>query len=184
MCAPGAIPEYDTGSEHGAGTPLSIEQASDDALAAEKENEVDVDDVVAPGPDVIVTDGAAGGGADVAATTVHVTTACAEPLALATRTANVLAPGERPVSVSGDVQVWAGCPAPAQVVVVAPCDVHANVAVVADVVAGGCWVRVMVGSAAEDDAAAGIGSAGAPPARMPPIATAAAEAARKRARDI
>jgi hypothetical protein len=59
-----------------------------------------------------------------------------------------------------------------------------NVAVVADVVAGGCWVRVMVGSAADDHAAAGIGRADAPPARMPPNATAAADAASKRARDI
>ena len=88
------------------------------------------------------------------------------------------------MSVVGDVHVWAGCPAPAQVVVVAPCDVHANVAVVADVVAEGCWVRVMVGSAADNRAAAGIGSAGAAAARMPPNAMAAADAASKRARDI
>ena len=94
-------------------------------------------------------------------------------------------PTDKPVSVIGDVQAQAGgVLSSAHIVVVAPWEVQANVAVADDVVAGGCCVTVMVGSAVANEAAAGMGRAGAPPARMPPIATAAAEAARKRARDI
>jgi hypothetical protein len=154
MCAPGAIPMYAAGVVHGTGAFASIEQASADAFAAEKEKDAEVDVVVAAGPERIVTDGGeAGGGA--AAETVHVTSACAEPLAFATRMARVWVPAERPVRVDGEVQAQAGgWLSSAHVVVVAPCEVHPNVAVVDDVVAGGCWTRVIVGRVAAVDTAA------------------------------
>ena len=89
--------------------------------------------------------------------------------------AMVCVPTERPVSVIGDVQAQAGgVLSSAHVVAVAPDEVHANVAVVDDVVAEGCCVTVIVGSAVAEEAAAGMGRAGAPAARMPPIAMAAA----------
>ena len=66
MCAPGAMPVYVAGVEHGAGAPASIAQASADAFVAETENEAEVDVVVAPGPERIVTvgGGVVAGGAE------------------------------------------------------------------------------------------------------------------------
>jgi hypothetical protein len=107
MCPPGATPVYVAGVEHAAGAPASIAQASADAFVAERENEADVDVVVAPGPERIVAvgGGLVAGGAEV---TVQVATACADPLALAMRMARVWVPTDRPVSVVGDVQAHAG----------------------------------------------------------------------------
>jgi hypothetical protein len=59
----------------------------------------------------------------------------------------------------------------AQVVITAPCDVHAKVAEVAVVVVGGCEVSVTVGSVPEAEAA---------PTRTQAAATAHAEANRRR----
>jgi hypothetical protein len=107
ICEPGAMPAYAAGVEHGAGAPASIAQASADAFVAETENEADVDVVVAPGPERIVTvgGGAVAGGAEV---TVQVASACADPLALATRMARVWVPTDTPLSVVGDVHAHAG----------------------------------------------------------------------------
>ena len=101
------MPAYAAGVEHGAGAPASIAQASADAFVAETENEADVDVVVAPGPERIVTvgGGAVAGGAEV---TVQVASACADPLALATRMARVWVPTDTPLSVVGDVHAHAG----------------------------------------------------------------------------
>jgi len=111
MCPPGAMPVYVAGVEHGAGAPASIAQASADAFVAENENEADADVVVAPGPETIVTlgdSGDGGGDAGDAEVTVHVATACADPLALAMRMARMCVPADKPVSVVGDVHAHAG----------------------------------------------------------------------------
>jgi hypothetical protein len=156
---------------HGDGVPASSAQVSTDAFAAENENDADVDDVVVGGPETIVTEGAGG---DAAAATVQVATACADPVALETRTAKVWVPTERLVSVVGDVHAKAGgLLSSAHVVVCTACDVHVNVAVVANVVDGGCWTSVTAGAAAETESAPGSSRAGAAPERTPPRATAA-----------
>ena len=76
--APGATLEYVIGVAHGADAPESSEHRTPVAFVAEKENDADVDDVVAPGPELIVTAGGGavggrGGGAGDEALTVHVT---------------------------------------------------------------------------------------------------------------
>jgi hypothetical protein len=94
MWAPGAMPEYVTGVVHGADAEESSEHATAVAFDAAKANDADVDDVVAPGPELIVTAGGGavggrGGGAGDEAVTVQVTNACVEPLALTTRMASM-----------------------------------------------------------------------------------------------
>ena len=158
---------------------------SADAFVAENEKDAELDDVVADGSERIFTVGEGDGGADCAAVIVQVATACDEPVGLATRTANVWLPVVRPAMVNGDVHAKAGgFSSSAHVVVTAPCDVHEKVAVAADVIAGGCWTNVTVGSATNVECAVGSGRAGVAPARMPPMMAATAEEARKRARDI
>lgn len=83
-CTPGTMPPYDTGVVHGDGVPPSSAHVNADAFVAENESDADVDEVVAAGPERILTVGACAGAA---AVTVQVATACADPVASATRTA-------------------------------------------------------------------------------------------------
>jgi hypothetical protein len=132
----------------------SIEQETLVAFAVENANVAEVEVVDVGGLESIVTEGLLA-----AAVTVHEAKAWLEPAVLATRTLKVCEPSETPVRLTGEVQATAVVLSREHVVVVAPEEVHAIVAIVADVDVGGCEVRVTVGTTTEDMARERLGAA-------------------------
>src|SRR4051794_4176479 len=144
VCGPSPSPLYVVEPEQATGAAPSSAHETVAALALVNVNAAVVSVVEADGPEVILTVGALGPPSD---ETVHVASAWPEPAGLTSRMASVCVPALRPVSVSGEEHANAGALlSRAHVAASAGCDVHAIVAVVAEVGDGGCDVIAMVGA--------------------------------------